>query len=262
MDTFPSLLLNSPPLYLPQAVRPQVRATLTLCRPSMRTCTNLFHQPTIFLKSYNFKFSYKSLSSHIIVPSCCFNHWTRIRAHREQILPAATTISPLLGLVLHIIRKTIRFGTTQAQPHYVFDTTQANIIGFGPHIYPQRHYGFGANKSKPHYGFGSSYSDVNHHLPPVGCNADLLKILIEAGKTIPLKPSSSVPRQNLLQLKQNLQLAVQNSQVKMPNPDRRLLSIDDTNITYLDFILHNHQQCLILEVCAAASATATESAPN
>ena len=76
---------------------------------------------------------------------------------------------------------------------------------------------------------------------------DLLVTLKEAGDIAPLKLSSSIPRQTLLQLNQYLQLAVQHSQVNMTNSNiaiRHLLRIADTNITYLMDILLVHIQRL------------------
>ena len=168
-----------------------------------------------------------------------------------------------LGFGPHTIpRKRFGFGATQAHPHYDFDATQTNPIGSVPHISSQRHYGFGANQAKLQYGFGSSYSNVYCHLPPVDFNAEILATLKEAGEIIPFKPSSSVLRKTLLQFKQDFQLAVQNSQVNMHNPNRHFLRISDINITYLTGILHKHQQRLRKEALAPAAATATANTPN
>ena len=50
----------------------------------------------------------------------------------------------------------------------------------------------------------------------------------------------------------------------MPNPDRRLLRISDTNITYLQDTLNNQQKSIREEARtdAAASTNATELVPN
>ena len=44
LDASPSLQRTTPPLHLPQAVRPQVHVTLTIRMPSLHTCTKLVHQ--------------------------------------------------------------------------------------------------------------------------------------------------------------------------------------------------------------------------
>ena len=154
---------------------------------------------------------------------------------------------PLLSFGPHIIPR----------KQYGFDATQDNPIGFDPHIVPQRNYGFGANQSKPHYSLGYSYLYVYRHLPPVEFNAELLSALKEVGDITSLKNLYSVTRQTLLQTNQDHQLAFRNSQVNMPNPSRRLLRISDSSITYLTKIIHNHQQHIRSEACAAAADTVT-----
>ena len=130
----------------------------------------------------------------------------------------------------HIIpQKQFGFGATQSQ--YCYVATQSKPIGFGPHIVPQRHYVIGSNQAKTHYGVGSSYSDFSCQLPPVYFNSELLETLKESVDITPLTLSSSVPIHTLLQLKQDLQLSLQNYPVNMPNPDIHLLIISDTNIT-------------------------------
>ena len=110
---------------------------------------------------------------------------------------------PPLGFVPHTIPwKHFSFGATQSQYGYV--STQSNTVGFGPQIIPSRHYGFGSNQANSHYGFGSSYSYVYHQLPPIDFNTDISATLKEAGDIIHLTPLYSVPRQTILQLKQEL----------------------------------------------------------
>ena len=66
---------------------------------------------------------------------------------------------------------------------------------------PKINYGFGADQAKPHYGFGSSYYFFYHNLPHVYFNDRIHPTLNEAGEIYPLKPSSYIPRHNILQLK-------------------------------------------------------------
>ena len=119
---------------------------------------------------------------HIVVPFLPRSHFPCIYSHSEQLLPDATTIPPLIGFGPHIVpQKYYGFGDNQIQPCYVFGANQTKLIGFGHHIIPQRHYDFGANKTKLYYGFCYSYSDVYNHPPPIDFNTKLLETLREAG---------------------------------------------------------------------------------
>ena len=132
-------------------------------------------------------------------------------------------------------------------------------IGFGPHCVPPKHYGFsanqvqpsygfvanqskpryvfGANQAKTHYSFSSSYSDIYHPLPPIDFNTDILVTLWKANETIPVGIPYSVPEKTLLNLCQDLMIAVCNCQQNMPIPNRHLLFISDKNITCITELL-------------------------
>ena len=87
-----------------------------------------------------------------------------------------------------------------------------------------------------------------------------MKTLKEVGDIIPLTPSSYVPIETLLQLNQNLKLAVHNYQVNIHNPNRNLHRISDTNITYVTYILLGHIQLLRAEEHNISDATTIVSA--
>ena len=91
---------------------------------------------------------------------------------------------------------------------------------------------------------------------------DLMAILKEANGIIPHRLFSSVPRQTLLKLEQDPQLAVQNSQVNMLNPKRHFLWISDISIPYLtDTPLghrHDAAACTAIASVFIASGTASK----
>ena len=58
-----------------------------------------------------------------------------------------------------------------------------------------------------------------------------------------------------------LQLAIQNYQVNIPNPDRYLLIISNTDTTYITYLLQAHQQLLRAEEHSSTATTIMASAP-
>ena len=112
-------------------VRPQECVPLPFCRLSLWTWTNLIQQTYYLPQVLHLKFPIKSSSSYIVVSYFCCTHCPYIRAHSDRSFLATTTIPPLIGFGPHIIpQKYFGFGPTQAQPHYGFDATQDNPIGF------------------------------------------------------------------------------------------------------------------------------------